>query len=350
MKTSVYLCFLLILLFSGCHPADEEMFHFTGGVFIVNEGKFNSNTGSISHYDPSSGKMIGDVFMQANGRPLGDVVQSMAITGDTGVIVVNNSQKIEMVNLRTFVSIGSVTGIDYPRHFLPLGDGTGLLTAGSFGGSVYRIDLKTLRVTDTLAVGNGPETLVRMNNRVYVVNSGGWTIDSTVSVIDLDTFSIIDTIPVGDQPADIVCAGNYLWVLCSGRVLYNNDWSQVIYESDAQITRISFSDHTTTSMIIGQKGDGYNPRRLALGSDGSTLFFDEAGGVYRVEADLTTAPEGPVIRKRVYGLETNRYGELYTFIAPGFDMNGYMLRYNMNGMLVDSATVGIAPNGAVSWD
>ena len=61
-------------------PNSKDLnFTFKGGVFIVNEGNYRSGNGSLSFYSYDSSKIFNDLFYSINGRPLGDVPNSMAI-------------------------------------------------------------------------------------------------------------------------------------------------------------------------------------------------------------------------------------------------------------------------------
>jgi hypothetical protein len=327
------------------HPWEKD---FSEGAYVVNEGKFGSNTGSLSYYDPATGTVVNDLFYMINHRPLGDVVQSMAFAGDTGYIVVNGSNKIEVVDLHTFLSIATISGINYPRHFLYTGGHIGLVTAGNFQGTVYKIDLQTLSTIDQVMVGNGPENLVMWEDKVYVANSGGWTYDSTLSVINLEEFIVEDTLVVGDQPIDLSFDGNgNLWVLCSGKVVWNDTWTEILQETDSRLTCVHMNDYSTTSFVIGHKGDYYNPRRLAMHPLGNRLYFDEADGVYAMDIPNDHVPEHTFLSKMPYGIDMDAAHTLYLMVNHGFDANGTLFLYREDGTPVDSLEVGIAPNEAV---
>ncbi|MDZ7776140.1 MAG: hypothetical protein U5L09_11345 [Bacteroidales bacterium] len=88
-------------------PASDFLFS-QQGVFIINEGNFSHNNGSISLYSFDSAKVYSHVFLNTNKRPPGDIPNHMALRDTTGLIVINNASRIEFVNSRTFNSRGSL--------------------------------------------------------------------------------------------------------------------------------------------------------------------------------------------------------------------------------------------------
>src|SRR5687768_14928056 len=58
---------------------------FEHGVFITNEGSF-SGSGSLSYYNRTTKNLRKDLFETVNSRPLGSIVQSMAVHNDKAYI------------------------------------------------------------------------------------------------------------------------------------------------------------------------------------------------------------------------------------------------------------------------
>ena len=354
MKTAIefFIIFALFICLISCSeeenkPTDTGFLH---GLYIVNEGSFNNNNGSISYYHPDSGKLVNKLFQTINQRLLGDVVQSFGVADDKGFIVVNNSQKVEVVDMETFLSIGTITGTDYPRYFLKVTDSKGYLTNGSFDGDVFVIDLNSLSIIKEIAVGKGPENLIRCGNQVFVANSGGWTNDNIVSVIDVDSDFVTDSIEVGDNPVDLVTDNNGdLWILCKGKVVYDQNWA-IIDETDSEIYVVdSYNLSVKNSFVVGQTGDFFNPTCMASSPDGTVIYYMEVDGIYKMNVSETTPPQSPFINRTFYGLDIDRNnGTIYGLSANNFTANGYMFRYSAAGILIDSLNLGIGPNGVVT--
>ncbi len=91
-----------------------------------------------------------------------------------------------------------------------------------------------------MQVGYGPETMVKLNDQVFVANSGGWGLDSTVSVVNCSTDQVTRQIQVGKVPLDLALdAENNLWVYCKGYAQYNWDPPyDLISETDALLQKV----------------------------------------------------------------------------------------------------------------
>ena len=333
---------------AGCEKNNNppEGDDYSNGIYVVNEGSFGSSNGSISYVNPDDGIIINGIFEAANGRPLGDVVQSITIVSDTlGYIVVNGSSKVEIVALKTFKTLANPIPVYYPRYFLPVGPGKGYLSAGNYEGRLYVIDLNSNTKVDSIGVGYGPENMVMLNDLVYVINSGGWSLDSTISIVNTASDEVVDTINVGKVPSDIALdEDNNIWVYCKG---YND---YIAIETEALLQKINpVTNRVIWQSKVGMAGDyGATPPKCTSSKDGSTIFYLKPDGVYKINAASPELQEDPMIPGSYYGLEVNPSdGNIYVFEATSFTGNGMMKIFDENGNSVAEGAVGITPNGAV---
>ena len=352
MKFSIYTPALLLILAMTSSCKDDDPVTVTPpstigrAVFVVNEGSFGSGNASISMIDLLSNQMYPDVFQTVNNFPLGDVAQSMSIHNGKGYIVVNNSQKIEVINSVTLESMATISGFQSPRHFAAKGNRG--YVSDWFSNRIAVVDLSTNTIISSIAVGNGPEQLLITGNKLFVANVGGFDTDSTVSVIDLQTETVTATLSAGNNPNSLqLDANGKLWVLSGGTTgpdfiggtaddiggsLRKIDPVSLITESTYNF---SASEHPVKLQISGNRTDLY----FLNGMDGYTgkiTKMNIAGGL----------PVQPLVDRLFYGLgidHTN--GDLYGGYAPGFTSSGYVLRYNSSAVLIDSMQTGIAPNG-----
>ena len=91
-----------------------------GGIFILNEGTFQFGNATLDYYDFQDKVLYNNAYETRNGKKLGDVLQSLTRYGNTGYLVVNNSQKIELIDMHTLQSKGQITGFVSPRYMLVL--------------------------------------------------------------------------------------------------------------------------------------------------------------------------------------------------------------------------------------
>src|SRR5688572_26424296 len=106
---------------SSCGKEDDDPIadrEFGNGVFVTNEGQFQKSNGDVSFIDKPSKAVEQTLFLTVNGRPAGDVVQSMTFHNGKAYIIVNNSNKIEIANAATFKSEGVINGLKQPRYMV----------------------------------------------------------------------------------------------------------------------------------------------------------------------------------------------------------------------------------------
>jgi YVTN family beta-propeller protein len=340
--------------FLSCEKPDSKTKPdgYSQGVYIVDEGSFQSSNGSISYFDPSRNLIVNGIFEAANNRSPGDVVQSISVVNDsTAYIVVNGSGKVEIVRLKDFKVIAPPIPVFYPRYFIRVSESKGYLSAGSMQGWIYSINLAEKVVTDSMQVGYGPENMVRRNDQVFVVNSGGWGLDSTVSVINCSTDEVSGQIQVGKVPLDLALdAETNLWVYCKGYAQYNWDPPyNLISETDALLQKV---DCETGNIIwqqsVGKAGDyTATPPKMAISREGTKIFYLRPDGVYALSTDAPVISATPLIEGSFYGIEVNPDDDNIYVFESSFTGNGSMKIFDPMGTPVAQGTVGIAPNGAV---
>ncbi|MFO7616798.1 MAG: hypothetical protein R6V75_06070 [Bacteroidales bacterium] len=343
---------LLLIGLAGCEieplvpPSDEGYRH---GIFVINEGAMGNSNGSVSHFNPDSSRVTNYLFDQANGRPLGDVVQSLTIVGRRGFIVVNNSQKVEVVDMAGFESVGSIEGLDYPRFLFALDSTKGYLSDGNFEGRVHVVDLLGLQIVSSIPCGKGPERMVLHGHHLLVVNSGGFDNDSTITVIDTRTDQVAATWATGYNPVDMVMdQHDRLWVLCKGKTRWNPDWTLGIETSSEIKIHDPASGTILETIVIGQIGDYYWPSQMARNPAGNRIYLIEAEGILEIDLDVATHQPSLLISGSYYGFGVHpNDGQIITLICPSFTTSGSMVRHTPAGDVVDSFEVGIGPNRVV---
>jgi YVTN family beta-propeller protein len=345
------LAFLSLMAVTACDPdTDTPDPTQPADVFIVNEGGFNKGNAGISSFSTASRQLMNvNQFQTANNRPLGDVAQSMTVVGTRGYIVVNNSNKLEVVSMPDLKEVATVTGLQLPRYFVAASADKGYVTEWvDFGvaGRVAVIDLKTNTILKTITTGITPETMLLVGNKLYVANNG----ENTLTIINTLTDEVASTATVGDSPTSLVQdRTGRVWVLNSGMVAYNPDYTED-YEHTTPGSLVSFDPQSPTAQTRRTfASNQVRPQKLLIDFTGTTLYFSNGAAVFRMNTTDAALPTTPIIRRRFYGLgldprDNTLYGSLENFSGPT-----KFIRYQSTGTPIDSFAVGVGANSFVFY-
>lgn len=326
----------------SCDETINNVGQYNNGVFVINEGAFGSSNGELS-FIKDDNSISNQLYGASNDLAvLGDVFQSMTIANGNAYLVMNNSNKVVVVNINDLKAKAVISGLSLPRYMVTH-NGKGYISEWfSFGmnGNIKVIDLATHTIIDSVQVGMQPDNLLVVDNQILVANSG----DTTLHLIN--TTSLAKTnIGQIDYPKHIVKTndGN-IWVLYTGKPA----WSGT--QTDGGLLVLN---STATSIVkninIGSTSTN-NPSQLT--TDGDHVYYEYLGDVYKIDKTATAAPSTAFITAPatyLYGLNYYSASDvLYIADAGNFSTSGTAKRYNATtGAYIDSYTVGVAPNGFV---
>ena len=173
------------------------------GMYILNEGNMGSNKCTLDFYDFNNAIYTRNLYAERNPgvvMELGDVGNDIAVYGSRLYIVVNCSNKVEVLNAYSGIRIGQ---IDIPTCRYLAFEGRNAYVSSYVGpvqidpsaplGEVYRVDTLSLAVTGRATVGYQPEEMAVSDGFLYVANSGGYRppeYDNRVSAIRLSDFTV----------------------------------------------------------------------------------------------------------------------------------------------------------------
>ena len=207
------------------------------GMYLVNEGNMGSNKCTLDFLDYTEGIYMRNIYPERNPtivKELGDVGNDVQIYGNKLYIIVNCSNKVEVLDARTGVRIKQIEipncrYICFRREHAYVSSYVAgvLIDPNAPLGAVFKIDTASLQVVDKVTVGYQPEEMVVLGDYLYVANSGGYRVpyyDNTVSVVEFEGFRQEQQIVVGLNLHRIK-ADKYgkLWV--SSRGNYNDIYS-----------------------------------------------------------------------------------------------------------------------------
>jgi DNA-binding beta-propeller fold protein YncE len=347
LKLNLFSIALIAFLSFACAKNEDATpsGKYSSGVFIINEGAFQTGTGTISFFNRDNKTVENDIFQTTNNRPLGNIVQSVEIHKDRAYIVVNNAKKVEVVQAWDFKQIATIQGFEMPRYLIGIDDNKAYVSEwglGGVNGAVKVVDLKTNTITKTILVGKGAEKMLKIGTRVFVTCNGGFDNENKLFVIDVESDevrTIIDT--PNNTNSLVVDSNNKLWVTCAGRSQWNGTTS--VTASPAQLIRINpFNNQIEQRFTFGKHGLG----NLNINAGGNILFYTYDSKVFTHNINDNALNNTAIISRYFYGLGFDKQTNLlYAADAGNFSSNGKMIRFNPNGSVLDSLTVGVIPNG-----
>ncbi len=358
-KTSL-IGLLSILLISTCFvgcdddcPTQTECptFPTTRSAFVLNEGIFQVNNSTLTHINLDLGVVTQNYFEQRIKRLLGDTGNDMMIVGDIMYIVVNNSNRLEIVDLKTWTSIKSIEMSkdnvgSSPREII---EHDGKVFVTNFNGYVAVIDSVNnfQNPIDWVKVGTQPEGIVSLNKKIYVANSNYesttfTTNPGSISIIDPSTLSVEETINnVGhnisgltrDAYGDlyIISRGNYSDI-SPGLVVFNSTskTSDTTFDMGAQLIRINGDEGFISVGAYEPPTYAFVAKVVKLDVKADTLVSDEliASSNFQTLYGLDIEPES---------------GDIYCTDARDYSVSGDVIVFDKNGQKKSMFKTGINP-------
>ena len=309
---------------------------YENGVLIVNEGPFNTGSGTVLHYDRTTKTISTDIFASANGgAKAGNILQSVKNYNGKTYLMVNNANRVYVVDAKTFAFKDSIKGMALPRYFEGVNATKAYISGWANGVSV--VDLTTNKVTKNIKAGVGPDRMLLNGSKMWVLNSGAFNQDSTITLIDIATDAVSKTLKAAPSPNSIVSANGSVWVLCGN--YYNKGKGQLLeYRNDAIVNTFDVPNGASS---------------LAISKDGATLYFVANNTVYSKETSKPkTNPDayilGSTLKSKFIGLYSlgfdNQTGNLFCGDAKNFTSSGKIYVFNATTkVLQDSISAGIIP-------
>lgn len=339
---------LSLISFAGCEddPSSPDGlidYNLSNGIITLCEGGFGTNTASISFKGFDNNEIYQNMFQNANGSPLGDLANCMVVHNDKIYIAVQNSNKIEVVGLRTIKkhqTINLGTGAS-PRSLAIYGS---KIYVTSYKEFVYVLDIADGKITDSIQVGSKPEAIAEAGGKLFVANSG-WDSDSTVSVIDGSTYENIKTIPVGLNPQYII-KGDDGYIYAVGGASYTHpETKSGLWKINPQT--LAVEDIIELSGYPGKVCNYKNNTLLILNNDGVNLINPAAKSAVLVIPASQVNLSGTVYS---IGYDAQR-DEIYCGNPKDYKQNGEIAVFKEeSGSFVKKSLFdcGILPNSVIT--
>jgi hypothetical protein len=337
-----------ISLFVSCSKDEEDVVidnntYYNKGVLILNEG--GSGQGSVSFVSNDLANFTQNVYGAVNGSDLfGKYVQSIFFNGDYAYIIAGGSNKINVVNRKTFQLIAKIeTGLVAPRYGV-VKDGkayvTNANTYGSFSNPlpgntddyVAVINLTTNLVETTIPLNTTANRILLENGKLYITEPYN---NDKVLVINPATNALETPITIGSDADSMEVKDGVLYVLRSP------------YGGPSEIVKVKLTDSSLSNVVLpSSQNEAKN-----LDIEGNKIYYTVGTSVYEMDVTATTAPTSDILSYT----STSQWGKMYgfavrnghIFIADGgdFTANSKAYVYSLTGTLQKEFTVGVGPNG-----
>jgi len=247
----------------------------------------------------------------------------------TAYIAVDNSNKVEIINLDNFISNGFIDlGTNgSPREIYVKDENTAYVTSLNLD-QVAKLNLQTKTVT---------------TGKLFVANSGFGN-DKTVSVIDMASDMVVATLQVGLNPR-VVLNGvdNFVYVVCTGS--YNDT---TIFSG---VYKIDPAANTVVDSILVKKNPGE-----ACFIDATTMLVVNSDGAVKVDLTTKSVSSTPLILgttvNSFFGVIHSISYDLFRSVIycgnpKDFTQNGEVVTFDVNGTETGRFNVGLNPGTIV---
>jgi YVTN family beta-propeller protein len=346
------------LFFVSCTNDDKNddtpLGSYDNGLLILNQGLFKSSDASVSYISSDFSIAQNDIFSVVNPSiKLGDVGQDIGFNNELAYIILNNSNKIEIVNRYTLKSVGTInSGLKNPRY-IAFANGKGYVTNWGDGAVttddyIAVIDLATKKVSSSIPVIEGPERILEYSGKLYVAHKGGFNYGNKISVINAATNTVSTTITVGDVPENMEIKDGTLWVSCAGNPFYV---SAPLVQTPGQIVKVNLGTNKVTSTIAYSDAKKHLSNLVLNGND---VYYTIDSDIYKMSTAATILPTTPAFSttaQGVYGVYSfSIHGNhIYVGDAGDYKANGkvyvYALATPSIGTLEKTFSVGVSPAG-----
>lgn len=337
-KHILILFFILLLLSSGCSKTgNQENENINSGkdftVAVLNEGNYTWGNASLTLINEDSGIISQNHFEVINNAPLGDVAQSFIKWNGRIYVVVNNSGKIEELDLETWKRKRTLSNLISPRYILPI-DNQKAYVSDLYANAIHIIDLETFTKKGEIPMNGWTEQMVFGFNAAWVMEVD----NKMLKAIGTENDRVIDSIALDASPNSLLqSATNQLYVLASNE----NESSSYLYHIDGHDRSILGNPFVLDGTCNNLRSDG----------NGYLYYVKNSSEVYR---SLNTSIEDKELilglsGRNIYGFEI--IGEhLYLCDAKDYVRNGVLLKYTLsdNPVLVDSFITGRIPQAIMA--
>lgn len=322
---------ILAVLISSCQKEEligpqylevSEIDFFGDDLLLIGcEGNFQVGNASLSTHDLVSRETNQQVYRSVNEEAIGDIVQSIYRTGDSLLVVVNNSGLIRILIDSTFEEIGVVEGLTSPRYMEKV-EGSKWIVSSYGGESLTLIYLKSLEIDQIIESGLWTDGMLRVDDQLYVHNRT----DSTLMVYKLPALNLLREIKLAFDP------------IYSGLDELGHPWFAGPAEGGSAITQVQ----SDTLMVVAKLDTPISGMRFYQGR----YFILSKERLVILDASFNTVGGYEHGASLPYGLHVSEDG-VFVADAKDFISSGEVFHYGHDQLLKHIIPTGVIPQAMI---
>ena len=333
----------VILLACNKKNNEQPFGAYQNGTIVLNEGVFMQNNATLSFIANNFDSVGLDIFKTVNQKQLGDVLQSAAQNENDLYLVLNLSNKIEVVERNTMKNIATINGLNNPRFMKIANNSKAYVTnwgnpfsTPALPPYLAVVDLKTKNITKKLYTGAGAEHLQIIQNRLYV----GAAFTNKIYVYDINSDALLDSISTAPHSpySMIVDENEKLWVMTYSFDDNFNSSLGAIMRFDVKNNKQEFS------LPIDASPNNIKSN-LLYDKQLKNFYYMTEAGVFQFKNNATTLPKSPYIAGNYSAIGMNNAEQLFLGIANYSDISKNFVKvFDKAGKEIKSFQTGFAPN------
>lgn len=341
-----YLFFAMALILFSCKSDDDQPavvpIPETGNIILVgNEGSYTADNASLTAINREVKVATQNVYASANDdSELGDVLQTMYDYNDEIYVVVNNSEKIEVLDKATLTSKRTISGMDSPRYIL-FESADKAYVSDLYDNGIHVVNPSTGTYTSLINTGFWVEHMIAYNNEIWCSAPG----KDKVFFLDPSTELFTDSLTLSYGVSEMVMdANNDFWIMSVG-----DTWAEPFIDPALHHVNGETKELIATYEFPTEASFSGN---LATSVDKLNVMYLMNGKIHKMDISATDLPTIPFIEQggaSFYNLMVNEQtGEIAATNALDFSQAGKVYFYQADGQDIDNYTTGVAPR-SVLW-
>lgn len=319
---------------------------------ILNEGGYTYGNASLNSWN-TNGNHSQNIFKTINNYGIGDILQSAYKTEEEIYLLVNNSQKIEVIDKNNLKRKRTITGFTSPRHMAIIGDIA--LVTDLYANKINVFNTKINCELNSIIMQGWTEQIFNINDRIYVIERSevgaasrfANLVEIALNIAEDETvFTIAKRTSIPIEPNSVIVdVLNNIWILSAGSE--SDDIFPVLNKFSTITNSIEKTKTYTNFTEAPQKLSSHNNYSNA------SLFYSKGQKIYSLTE--SSSNHDFVSNELFTHVAQNLYN--FTFVttnqtflicdAKDYLSDGEVLNYSYTGNLIAIIPSGIIPNSII---